>query len=181
MQEIADSLDCSLHKVKYWMDKHDLVIRSRGDAMYLKYNPKGDPFKFVPPKNLREAKLFGLGLGLYWGEGTKANKHSVRLGNSDPALIEEFINFLVKIFNLKKENLRFSLQLFTDVDEKEALNFWIKKLKINKNQFSKTTITKSGSIGTYKNKSRYGVLTVYYHNKKLRDLLVSMLPTKLPG
>ena len=28
MQDIATSLGCSLHKVKYWMEKHNLKIRS---------------------------------------------------------------------------------------------------------------------------------------------------------
>src|SRR3989344_2914295 len=99
MQEIADFLNCSLHKVAYWMEKHQVKTRSRSDATYLKRNPNGDPFKFRQPKNLGEAWLFGLGIGLYWGEGTKANQGSVRLGNTDPELIKKFIQFLVTFFS----------------------------------------------------------------------------------
>src|SRR3989344_800394 len=87
MQDIADILGCSLHKVSYWMGKHVLLTRSKSDAMYLKHNPDGDPFLLRLPKTIAEAKLFGLGIGLYWGEGTKASLSSVRLGNTDPALI----------------------------------------------------------------------------------------------
>ena len=176
MQEIADISGCSLHKVSYWMEKYEIKTRSRSDATYLKRNPNGDPFKLVKPKNIAEAELFGLGLGLYWGEGTKADKVSVRLGNTDPMLIKKFMDFLIKFFNIKKDDLHFGLQLFTDIDLNEALDFWRKELKINRSQFYKPIITKSRSIGTYRKKSKYGVMTVYYHNKKMRDILVNTLP-----
>lgn len=176
MQEIASILGCSLHKVSYWMNKHEIKSRTISDAVYLKNNPAGDPFKIKTPNNLREAELFGMGLGLYWGEGTKADKVSVRLGNTDPKLIKKFIEFLVKFFEIKKEDLRFSLQLFSDIPQREAMDFWKKWLNINPSQFYKVTITKSRSAGTYKKKSPYGVIIVYYHNKRLRDIIVNMLP-----
>ncbi len=176
MKDIARYLGCSQHKVEYWMQKHVLKIRTISDAVYLKNNPNGDPFKFNPPKNIKDAELFGFGLGLYWGEGTKADKGAVRLGNSDHLLIEKFIQFLTKVFTIKRSDLKFGLQLFNDTPSNEALDFWQKKLKIDKSQFYKTVVTKSRGSGTYRKKSKYGVLTVYYHNRKLRDLLVNMLP-----
>ena len=176
MQEIADILGCSLHKVAYWMEKHEIKSRSRSDATYLKRNPDGDPFKLIPPKNLKDSELFGLGLGLYWGEGTKASKDSIRLGNTDPFLIKKFMDFLIRFFSIEKNDMHFGLQIFTDINSSKAMDFWIKKLKIKRSQFYKPIVTKSGSIGTYRKKSEFGVLTVMYHNKKLRNLLVSMLP-----
>ncbi|MEK7089431.1 MAG: hypothetical protein AAB920_01280, partial [Patescibacteria group bacterium] len=176
MMEIATRLNCSPHKVAYWMQKYTIATRSISDAVYLKNNPNGDPFVFTPPTNLKDAELFGFGLGLYWGEGTKADKVSVRLGNSDYKLIEKFIEFLVVIFKIKRSDLKFGLQLFNDVSLSEVLDFWQKKLKIDKGQFYKTVITKPRSRGTYRKKSKYGVLTVYYHNRKMRDLLVNMVP-----
>jgi hypothetical protein len=175
MQDIANSLSCSLHTVQYWMGKYGISRRSISDAIYLKSNPKGDPFSFHEPSSKAEAELYGLGIGLYWGEGTKANKDSVRLGNTDPELIRKFMEFLVTLFVIKKENFRFGLQLFTDIDPEKALDFWTKKLKIKPSQFYRPVVTISGSIGNYRKKSEYGVLTVMYHNKKLRDLLVSKL------
>ena len=176
MQEIADLLGYSLHKVAYWMEKHRVPSRSRSDAMYVKHNPNGDPFLFQPPRTLKEAELFGMGLGLYWGEGTKASISSIRLGNTDPELIKVFINFLIRFFSIRKKDLKFGLQIFSDIDPGEALDFCVKHLRIEKSQFYKLVITKSGSIGTYRTKSQYGVLTVMYHNTKLRSLLGSMMP-----
>ena len=175
---IAEKFGCSEHKVNYWLLAHNINKRSISEAVYAKHNPDGDPFKFTPPKNLEEAELFGLGLGLYWGEGTKANKNSIRLGNTDPKLIKKFMDFMVMFFNIDKADMHFSLQIFTDVDIKEAMDFWIKELRISRHQISKPVVTVSGSIGTYRRKSLYGVMTVMYHNKKLRDLLVGLLPNQ---
>ena len=174
-QEIADVLGCSLHKVSYWVGKHGIKTRSISDAIYLRHNPHGDPFKFSPPRTIADFQLFGLGMGLYWGEGTKANKDSVRLGNTDPALIKQFINFLVRFFGIERKDLRFGIQIFTDIGMGVAMDFWIKKLRIHRSQFYKPIVTKSGSLGTYRKRSEYGVVTVMYHNKRLRNLLVDML------
>lgn len=175
-EEIADALRCSGRKVRYWLEKYKIPRRGYREALYLKNNPDGDPFQFTPPQNIKEAELYGFGLGLFWGEGNKADKVSVRLGNTDPMLVRKFIEFLIAIFHVKKEDFRFSLQIFSDMSPDTAMDFWVKNLRIKRGQFYKTTITRSGSIGTYRKKSKYGVLTVYYHNRKLRDLLVGLLP-----
>lgn len=61
-QEIGDTLSCSGRKVRYWMEKYKIPRRKYSDALYLKNNPDGDPFRFTPPRNVREAELYGLGL-----------------------------------------------------------------------------------------------------------------------
>jgi len=175
-QKISRRFGCSVNKINYWLANYRILKRTISEAIYIKHNPEGDPFRFKMPKTLEEAKLFGMGLGLYWGEGNKANKNTVRLGNSDPALIKIFIDFLEKFFGINNDNLKFHLHLFSDIDIKEARKYWIKKLNIKKEQFYKPVISISGSMGTYKNKSKYGVLTVYYGNTKLKNLLISLLP-----
>ena len=175
MQSIATGLGCSMHKVDYWMRKYEIPRRSRSDASYVHHNPEGDPFLFRSPSSTEESLLYGLGMGLYWGEGTKANLSSVRLGNSDPKLIKTFIRFLTQLYDVDKDRLRFGLQLFTDCSESEALSYWCRELEVKPSQFYKITVTISGSIGTYRNKNRYGVATVYFNNKKLRDILVDNL------
>lgn len=176
MMDIAIKLGCSMHKVTYWMDKHGIKRRTISDAIYQKSNPNGDPFSIKPIKTKADAELLGTGLGLYWGEGTKANKYEVRLGNTDPELIKVFIKFLVKLFDVKEDRLRFGLQIFTDINPESALEYWCNQLNVKPSQFYKVHITLSGSIGTYRKKSQFGVLTVHFHNKKLRDIIVGMLP-----
>lgn len=176
MMEIAAVLDCSHHQVVYWMKKYEITRRSISEAVYQKHNPNGDPFTIQPIDTVEKAKLYGIGIGLYWGEGTKANKYAVRLGNTDPELLNTFIRFLIELFDIDKEDLRFGLQIFTDIKQDAALEYWSTALGIHQSQFYKVHVTISGSIGNYRKKSRYGVVTVYYHNKRLRDILVEMLP-----
>lgn len=173
---IARQLGCSTNRINYWLAKYSIKKRSISEAIYLHNNPNGDPFTIRPVKSVSDAMLVGLGIGLYWGEGTKANKYSVRLGNTDPDLLNKFIEFLTYSCGVDKDSLKFGLQIFTDIDPEEALTYWQNKLAIKRSQFYKTTVTISGSIGSYRKKSLYGVVTVYYHNKKLRDTIVSMLP-----
>jgi len=176
MKQISGMIGCSPNKVVYWMQKHGIERRSIGDAIYARNNPDGDPFSIMPIKTLEDAQLFGMGVGLYWGEGNKANKWSIRLGNTDPALLRSFVRFLTQILGVNKDDLRFMLQIFTDIEEQEALEYWSRELDVALSQFGRPTVTISGSIGTYRHKSQYGVLTVMYHNRKLRDILVGMLP-----
>ena len=117
--------------------------------------------------------LYGLGLGLYWGEGNKKNLNSVRLGNTDPKLIKKFLEFLETVYFIDKRRLRFGLQIFNDMDSRRVLLFWQKELGISSSRFYKVTVTPTRGIGTYREKTKYGVLSIYFHNKKLRDVICS--------
>ncbi len=174
MNEISGQLGCTSHQVRYWMTKHNIERRSVSDAIYQRCNPNGDPFKMKEIKTIIDAELLGTGIGLYWGEGNKLNRHSVKLGNTDPGVIKIFIKFLVEICGIDENKLKYSLQIFSDIDQKEALDYWIKELNTDASRFSKVTVTTSGSIGTYRKKNKYGVLIVYFHNYKLRDIIVGM-------
>jgi hypothetical protein len=56
MQEIAVELKCSVHKVVYWMDRHQIRRRTISQAIYQKHNPNGDPIV-----TKADAELLGLG------------------------------------------------------------------------------------------------------------------------
>ena len=174
--EIAALMNCSEHKVNYWIKQYGIPKRSISDAIYLKNNPHGDPFKVRSKLTNNELLLYGLGIGLYWGEGHKKNKNSVRLGNTDPILLRRFIDFLVKICGVKREDIGCSLQIFSDINPITAKNFWVRELKIRPEQIrGKITVIKSGRVGSYRQKSKYGVLIVQYHNKKLRNAIIEMI------
>jgi len=174
--EISKLFNCSENKINYWLKRCSIPKRSISEAIYVKHNPKGDPFKIKKRLTKEEMKLFGFGLGLYWGEGNKRNKTSIRLSNTDPALIKNFIKFLVRIYGVKKQDINFSLLIFSDISPIIAKKFWIRELKIKPNQIrGKIFVIKSGSIGTYRQKSKYGVLILMYHNRKLRDIICNMI------
>lgn len=177
VREISYLIGCSEHKMNYWMQKHDIKKRSLSDAMFTKNHQNGDNgFNIKTNLTKTEAALRGLGIGLYWGEGHKKNLNSVRLANTDPKLIKAFMEFLNQICGVPKESITFSLTIFSDIKASDAKQFWVQSLKINPEQIrGKITIIQSGKIGNYRQKSKYGVIIVQYHNKKLRDALTKML------
>ena len=172
---IASQLKCSQGKVNYWLSKYDLEKRSLSDAQYIKQNPHGNPFSFQSPKNKEEWFLYGLGLGLYWGEGNKRSKTAVRLGNTDPDLVLKFLDFLKILYQIDESRLRFGLQIFSDIDPLVAKQFWCKKLSVSPSTFQKVIVTPSSKKGTYTHKSEYGVLTIYFSNTKIRDSIVNAI------
>lgn len=174
MHEIASKLGCSDNQVVYWMSKHEIPRRSLSDAIYVHSNPHGDPFKIKTIKTMEDAELLGIGIGLYWGEGNKRSKHSVRLGNTDPGVITTFIRFLVEICGIDMSKVHYGLQIFSDIDPSGALNFWMKELHADMSQFGKVIVIPARSIGNYRVKNQTGVLTVNFHNYKLQDIIVGM-------
>ena len=175
MMQISRHLGCSVHKIEYWMKAYGLNRRTRSQAVYLMHNPNGDPFKIKIPQTPEELMLFGLGIGLYWGEGTRSNRNAVRLGNTDPGIIKSFILFIKLLCGVDINSLRFGLQIFSDVDSKTALDYWVQALGVPESQFYKPIVTKSGSVGTYRKKNEYGVVTINFGNTKLRDILVGQI------
>lgn len=107
----------------YWLKKYDIQKRTISDAIYVRSNPKGDPFVFRKPQRADEWFLYGLGLGLFWGEGNKVNKNAIRLGNTDPYLVKKFLEFLSNIYQIDQSRLRFGLQIFSDTPPEKALHF----------------------------------------------------------
>ena len=169
--DIARRLKCSENKVHYWLGKHAIKKRTLSDALYVKQNPHGDPFIFKKPQSSEDWFLFGLGIGLYWGEGNKKNKTAVRLGNSDPALIKAFLRFLNEIYQVRKEKIRFGLQIFSDMSPVAARSFWCRYLHVSSRKFGKVIVTPSRGRGSYKEKTSHGVLTIYFSNVKLQRML----------
>jgi hypothetical protein len=170
MMEIATKIGRSNSGVKYLAEKYNIPRRSRSEANYLKYNPAGDPFKIKKLKTRKELELFHFGIGLFLGEGTKKNKFNVTFVNSDPRILQLFLKFLREICGVEERKIKAALNIFSDVNNKEAIDFWNKITKISVDRFNKTTIRKSKG-GTYKKKSPYGTLTVYVANVKLKAIM----------
>lgn len=172
MMEISKMVHSSPSKVVYWMKKYNIKRRSHSEAAYMKQNPNGDPFKIKTKLTKNDYFLYGLGIGIYWGEGNKNPKiPSLRVANTDPALIRAFILFLKSIYGLSETRFSYSIVCFNDVDPEMARAYWAKELKINPKRFGKITIIPKLGTGTYKKKSLFGVCTVQGNNSKLRNLV----------
>lgn len=169
LTEISETLKCPLHKVRYWMNKYKIKKRSISEAVYLKLNPDGDPFKIKAHLSREEMFLLGLGVGIYWGEGTKVDSiSSLKVANSDPGILRAFIVFLRKICRLRTYRFSYSIVCFNDTRAEDARYYWSKELKVPPEKFGKITIIPTQGKGTYKRKSLYGVCTLQGNNVKLR-------------
>ena len=175
MRQISECLECSQNKINYWLEKYGIQKRTIADAMYQFKNPSGDPFALKSPKTVEEGILFGIGLGLYWGEGSKRGTGGVRLTNTDPRLLKKFIEFLEKTCSVRRNKLRFSVQIFEDLSEEKTLSYWSKELNVHRDQFYKVVVSKVRGVGTYRRKSEHGVVIVYVNNIKLKQLICSLI------
>jgi hypothetical protein len=171
-KEAGERLGISEKKVRYWMRKAGIKARSWSEATYCKRNPKGNPFKIIDQlQNSKDLMLFFVALGLYLGEGTKKGKHNVALGNTDPGILRAFLNFLRTICKVDESRIFAELNIFDDVNTEDARAYWTQAVGISKKQIRHVACRKSKG-GTYKNKSRYGTLTIKVCNFKLKKIII---------
>ena len=174
-KEVGDLLGLSWRQVIACMQRHHIPRRSRSEATYLKANPAGDPFQIKSKLSVEEERLKALAVGLFWGEGTRRNRISVRISNSDPRLLRIFVAFLRNICGVHSSKLRVHLVLHDDVNPEEALAYWSCWLEIPRDQFNRPTSIHARGRGSYTVKARYGTAGVYVHNSKLRRVMEAWL------
>lgn len=172
MAEISEKIGCSENKVVYWMKKYGIKRRSRRDASYKKHNPDGDLFNIKNNLSLKENILYGLGMGIYLGEGNKTSQYSVSVANTNPLILNVFLEFLFEICRVKKERVHYSIVCFNDTSPQKSKNYWKANLKTSPTNFGKIVQIPPQGKGSYKRKSKFGVCTVTISNTKLKKWLI---------
>ena len=81
--------------------------------------------KFILP--IKKEPFFFLGLGLYWGEGTKYRMDSLSMSNTDPSIINFFISWLNKGLDVPRDKMRIQLHLYNDMNIEKEIKYWLKK------------------------------------------------------
>lgn len=89
---------------------------------------------------------------LYWGEG---NKREFNLINSDPELVKIVVHCLGDL-GVKKEDLKISLRVYSDVMAERAISFWTQLLGLRKGQISSINVI----AGRKEGKLPYGMCRV---------------------
>lgn len=112
--------------------------------------------------SLNQESLFYLGLGLYWGEGTKSATGALSIVNSDPRIIQTAMEWFIRCFSIPQN--RFRARIFiSDVHrdrEKDVLRFWAKTLGLPSSQFARTVFLNRGKKVYENHKTYYGVLAL---------------------
>ena len=120
--------------------------------------------------SLTKREFFLAGTALYWAEGFKKDS---RLGfaNSDPKMVRFFLNWLIKICEVPKKEIR--LRVGLNISHKNRLrkveNYWSKITGVPLSQFQKAFFQKFKWKKEFKNPDNYfGVLRIRAnHQRKL--------------
>lgn len=115
--------------------------------------------------SLEELKL--IGIMLYWGEGGKTNNWSVRLANSDPALIKVMMRFFREVCNVPENKFRAHIHTFEKADVEKTEKYWSQVSGIPRKQFNKTYIKPSIASLQKRKTLPFGTIDIYVHNTHL--------------
>lgn len=74
---------------------------------------------------------------MYWCEGAKNPKNGLAFTNSDPVLVNKFLEFLRESFPIDERKFHPCIHLHSYHSPKKQLDFWSKTTKIKKRQFIK--------------------------------------------
>lgn len=117
--------------------------------------------------NISQRDFFMLGIGLYMGEGSKANEQ-VRFVNSDPQMMRIITKWLKKYCGVKIKNIKITIHGYPDTNQKESVKYWSKKTGVPSNQFTKVNIDKRQNKSVWKRNSLpYGTAHLYARGLKL--------------
>lgn len=118
----------------------ETMRRKREDRLQKTYKAEK---KILLPLTKREFYLTGL--LLYWGEGTKSQRHTLSVSNTDPVVIKFFIQWVNKCLFVSKEKIRIYLHLYNDMNVDKEIKYWSEELRIPLSQFSRPYIKKTSS------------------------------------
>ena len=115
--------------------------------------------------SLEELKL--IGIMLYWGEGGKTGHWSVRLANSDPAVIQIMMRFFREVCQVKDEKFRAHIHTFEKANIEKTEKYWSQITGISRKQFNKTYIKPSIASLQKRETLPFGTIDIYVHDTQL--------------
>lgn len=134
-------------------------------------------FKF---RRVSEKSLFFSGLMLYLAEGSKTDKYTLKVTNTDPRVCRFFIFWLEKFYNTPKEKIRAQLQLYPTMDVEGEARFWESELELKKSQFYKTFMRELRPASfSYKGSSRHGICSVIFSNTETKGRVMMAIKAYL--
>jgi len=111
---------------------------------------------------------------LYLGEGSKTQRGSLMFCNSNPLVVNIFLNLLRYCYNINESKFRCTVQCRADQNIKNLEKFWSKVTKIPLNQFYATKIDPR-TIGKPSKKLNYkGVCRIDYFSADLYTELIKI-------
>ncbi|MFA7385413.1 MAG: hypothetical protein WCZ99_00510 [Candidatus Paceibacterota bacterium] len=161
-QRIRELRDCNEQRIEKYRETMRRKKEERLKGFYKEQK------KIIFPFSRREIYLNGL--FLYWGEGSKKADTLISISNTDPSVLNFFIFWLIKCFNVSREKIRVQLHLYKDMNIKEEVRFWSKILNIPLDQFTRPYIKKTSSVRiNHKGGFGHGTCNVSIGNARLTE------------
>lgn len=123
---------------------------------------------------LSKEALFHVGLGIYWGEGSKGYNR-VSFINSDPEMVLFMYHWFRTCFALQEEDFTFrvSINKMHEGRNEQILEYWARTLDVSVQRFKKTSFIKTVQRKKYDNSDQYyGMLTIRV--RRSSDLLYTI-------
>lgn len=121
---------------------------------------------------LKYHPLFLSGLMIYWGEGNKLSKNRCSIANCDPLMIRVFVDFLRKICCFETPKIKAWILFYSDLNEQECKNYWMKNTGLESKDFSKSILIE-GKLK--KRKLSYGVCSVGVSSAYLKRKILTWI------
>lgn len=117
----------------------------------------------------RELKL--VGAALYWAEGGKMDRWSLRFCNSDPAMIALALRFFRETCEVPQEKLTARIHLHPHISEPRAKLFWgnISKIPLRRFHRSQRVLSRSSRGKRPPRRLPYGTLHIGVQDVALRN------------
>lgn len=113
---------------------------------------------------------------LYWAEG---NKKDLSFTNTDPVMVETFMQILRKDFNVSDGDFKVSIRIYEDLNQDNCINFWSlvtglnlkERVSINILKGKKTGKLKYGMCRVRVKKSGLILKTIFAINKQVASII----------
>ncbi len=109
---------------------------------------------------------------LYWCEGGKTSDSYLIFTNSDPDLIQTFLNLLRRSFNIREDKFRILMHLHKYHNEEQQKVFWSKLTRISKDLFQKTY--QKSNTGKRVKEGYQGCISLRYYDAKVAKEISSI-------
>lgn len=112
------------------------------------------------------------GLLLYWGEGNKANFHTISINNTDPSVLKFTKYWYLHALDIKEKNIKIYLHLYRDMNIIKEINYWSNQLCIPKKQFIKPYIKESKKSSIDQKGFGHGTCALVVHNTVIKEKIL---------
>ena len=94
--------------------------------------------------------LYIAGVMLYWAEGSKTNRHTASVSNSDPEVLRTFMRFLRGCLGVPDCRIAVTCNLFADHAERqiEIEQFWLDVLQLPRSRLCRSTVNTYSSTAS---------------------------------